>query len=65
MAERNEGAGVQVGVKYAKLVKWENGPDGLPDKTKPPLEIQEKFSDVEPFRVTFRRNPDGTDQCGA
>lgn len=60
-----DSTGVQVGVAFGRLVKWENGPDGLPDKSKPPLEVWEKPSDAEPFRLIQRRDPDGTDQCGA
>lgn len=50
-----EAAGVKVEVKYAKLVKWENDDEGIPIKTKPPLQILEKHGDDAPFMETFRR----------
>jgi hypothetical protein len=50
-----EGVGIQCQVKYAKLVKWQNDASGLKDKTKPPLQVLEKFGEEEPFIVTFQR----------
>jgi len=50
-----EGTDLRADIKYAKLVKWENDAQGNARKDRPPLEIQEKFGENEPFKVTYRR----------
>ncbi len=56
-----EGVGLKASVKYAKLEKWPNKPDGTPDKSNGPDEVMEKFGEDEPFKTTYRRNANAAD----